>query len=126
MLIGTVNEDEAPEVSLTLSLGKRRLSTKGIVDTGFNGYISVPKRVLKKSNWVFLGFEQYELATGQIVREKVFLGKIYFDHKICEVYCVGSESNDVLIGTKLLRGKKLLIDFMSRRVTIEDSSELSD
>lgn len=122
MIRGRVNAEEEPEVPLVLNLGKKRVRTMGVVDTGFNGYISVPKRILQQSNWTFLGFEQYEIATGQVIRESVFFGKIHFDGEPHEVFCVASDSRDVLLGTRLLRGKKLLIDFCAKRVTIEDAS----
>lgn len=122
MLVGRVNEEEEPEVPLILDLGKKRLRAKGIVDTGFNGYISVPKRILQQSDWTFLGCEQYEIATGQVIRESVFFGKIHFCGELQEVFCVASDSRDVLLGTRLLKGKKLVIDFRTRRVTIEDAS----
>ena len=101
---------------LILNFGARRLRVKAIVDTGFNGYISVPRHLLQRSNWTFLGFEQYGIATGQVIRERVFLGKISFDEELHDVYSVASDSKDVLIGTRLLRGKRLLIDFHTKQV----------
>ena len=89
-----------------------------MIDTGFNGYISVPKKIIKNSSWTAVGFETYELASGELIREEVFLGKIYFPKKEHITYVLANSSNDILIGTKLLQKTKLEIDFVSNKVKI--------
>ncbi len=68
--------------------------------------------------WYFFGYEKYEIATGDIVEQKVYLGEIVWNGKNQQVYAVASHSEDILIGTKLLWKNKLLIDFPKRKVVI--------
>ncbi len=65
-----------------------------------------------------MGFEDYELASGAILRERVYWGSILFDRSRTEIYAVATDAKDVLIGTALLRDKRLMIDFRTREVRI--------
>jgi clan AA aspartic protease len=104
-----------------LDVGRKRRRHLAVIDTGFNGYLSVPKPVIQQSDWEWLGFEDYELASGAIVRERVYRGHVIFDRRRLEVYVVATDAADILIGTKLLQGKRLLIDFGRGEVRITDS-----
>lgn len=64
MIAGFVNENEEPVIEVNLDLGLEEISVNAVIDTGFNGYISVPKKLIDKSDWDFLGVEEYELASG--------------------------------------------------------------
>lgn len=120
MLKGRVNENDEPVVSIDLILSTKPSRYNAIIDTGFNGYLSVPHSLVRKSSWYFAGVEEYELATGERVEQKVYLGRVIFDRKPLPVYVVTSNSEDILIGTKLLRSKKLTIDFDARVVSIKN------
>ncbi|MCI2430715.1 hypothetical protein LM602_03900 [Candidatus Acetothermia bacterium] len=121
MLRGRVNKYGEPLVHITLDIGRERRKHVAVIDTGFNGYLSVPKPVIQQSDWEWLGFEDYELASGGVVRERVYRGRIIFDRKRLEVYVVATDSTDILIGTRLLQKKRLLIDFGRDEVRITDS-----
>ena len=118
MLQGIVNENDELIVSISLILKDTSFDSPAIVDTGFNGYLSVPQKLADRSGWYFLGYEEYEIATGEKVRQKVYLGKIIFDGKEMESYILTSKSRDVLIGTKLLKDRVLTVNFKLRKVRI--------
>ena len=116
MIRGRVNSHEEPEVSITLIVQGRRRRMRAIIDTGFNGYLSVPEKLAE--SWYFFGHEEYEIATGDIVEQKIFIGGIIWSNRIQEVYAVTSKARDILIGTKLLRKNELEISFPKRKVVI--------
>lgn len=116
MISGRINSSEEPVIFLYLVIRGKRLRKRAIIDTGFNGYLSVPLSLVK--GWYFFGHEKYEIATGDIVEEKVYLGKIVWDGEIQDVYAVTSHAKDILIGTKLLRKNKLFIDFPKKKVIL--------
>ena len=118
MIEGIVNENEEPVISISLIIKGKLLNSSAVIDTGFNGYLSVPQKLADKSDWYFLGYEEYEIATGEKVTQSVYLGKIIFDGKEKETYILTSKSNDILIGTKLLRDKVLTVDFREKKVKI--------
>jgi len=118
MLEGRVNRYEEPVVSIQLILRNRRVSFLAVIDTGFNGYLSAPKRLLAGGGWQAIGREEYEIATGDLVEQEVYFGEVVFDGRRRRVFTVGTESHDILVGTKLLRDKALLVNFRSKRVTV--------
>ena len=120
MLKGFVNGLDEPLITITLlSHGNRAHSHRVVIDTGFNGTLSLPEKVAKRYGWQWVGYESYEVATGAVVQEKVFLGKIRWFGRAQDVAAVASHAKDILIGTKLLRRSKLWIDFPKRKLTIE-------
>jgi len=92
MIIGFVNESDEPVIKIKLVLSKGERSVNAVIDTGFNGYISVPKKLISDSDWDFLGTEEYELASGELMRERVFLGKIEMGAESLTVFVLSSNS----------------------------------
>jgi len=116
MISGRVNSFDEPEIALFLIIRGKRIRKKAIIDTGFNGYLSAPLSLAR--DWYFFGYEKYEIATGDIVEQRVYLGKISWNKNLQDVYAVTSHSKDILIGTKLLLQNKLFIDFPKKKITI--------
>jgi len=119
MIIGFVNESDEPVVEVKLDLGKEKRLVNAVIDTGFNGYISVPKKLIVGSDWGFLGIEEYELASGELMRERVFLGRIEIGTEKLVAFILSSNSSDALIGTKLLKNRVLTINFADKTLKIE-------
>jgi len=119
MIIGFVNESDEPVIEVKLDLGKEKRAVNAVIDTGFNGYISVPKKLIDESDWDFLGIEEYELASGELMRERVFLGRIEIGTEKLAVFILSSNSSDTLVGTKLLRNRLLIINFADKTLKIE-------
>ena len=120
MIEDIINNFDEPIIKLDICLSSNNSKkVNAIIDTGFNGYISIPNTLIEESNWDFLGTEEYELANGDIVEEKVYLGKIFFDGDELQVFSLTNRTNDVLIGTKVLKNKILKINFKDLKVTIE-------
>jgi hypothetical protein len=75
-------------------------------------------RLLSRSRWQAIGTEKFEIATGAIVEQEIWLGEAIFAGRRGPVYTVATDAQDILIGTKLLRGRVLKVDFRTRRVTL--------
>lgn len=118
MLKGKVNRHGEPRVAIALILHQRPVRFSAVLDTGFNGYLSVPRQLLPQSTWRLVGAETYEIATGALVEQEVYLGEVVFAGDRRMVYAVATDAQDILIGTKLLREKVLTIDFRIRQVVI--------
>jgi clan AA aspartic protease len=118
MLKGRVNRHGEPVIPIQLILRNRPANLTAVIDTGFNGYLSVPRRLLVRSKWLAIGTEKFEIATGALVEQEIYLGEIVFDRQRGPVYTVMTDAQDILIGTKLLRGKTLVVNFRTRHVTV--------
>src|SRR6266704_3967830 len=119
MLKGFVNARREPVIRIALlSSRNRSQSFPAVIDTGFNGTLSLPETLMRRLGWRWIGHESYEIATGDVVREKVFVGRIRWMRQIQEVDIVASHAKDILIGTRLLEGRRLMLDFCKRHVWI--------
>jgi clan AA aspartic protease len=118
MLQGKVTLHGEPVVSIQLMLRQRPARFPAVIDTGFNGYLSVPRKLAERGRWRYLGKEDFEIATGQSVEQPVYLGQVIFDRARVMVYAVATDANDVLIGTRLLDQKVLTVNFRKKRVKI--------
>ena len=65
------------------------------------------------------GYEAYELASGEIIKDKVYLGDIIFDGKRKYTYILSNRSSDILIGTKFLADKILIINFSNKKIIVK-------
>lgn len=124
MLKGRINLEDDAMVKIILIFKDAHLEKDAVVDTGFNGYISIPRNLITQSGWYKFGEEEYELATGQIVRESVFIGEVIFDRKKRSVLAVQTKGSDILIGTKLLSGRLCEFDYGSKIVRIRKGNIL--
>ena len=118
MLRGRVTRNGEPVVPIDLVLRKRSTKLPAVIDTGFNGYLCVPNHLLRQSDWQAIGTEKYELATGAIVEQEIYLGEILMAGRRQSVYTVATDADDILIGTKLLLKSVLIVDFPLKRVTV--------
>ena len=80
MIVGFINEFEEPIIELALVLGDEAKNLQAVIDTGFNGFLSVSIEYVNNSDWTLIGYEEYELAYGEIVKAKTFLGDIIFHY----------------------------------------------
>ncbi len=124
MLKGHITFEDDAVVKIILIFKDAHLEKEAVVDTGFNGHISIPGDLMSQSNWYEFGEESYELATGEIVQEPVFIGEVMFDKKKITVLAVQTNSSDILIGTKLLSGRLCEFDYGSRIVRIQKGNVL--
>ena len=59
MIEGFVNDSYESIIKLSIYLSSKILKTvNAIIDTGFNGYISIPTTLIGESNWDFLEYRR--------------------------------------------------------------------
>ena len=116
---GYLSPNNEPCISITLLGNPRSQKVPAIIDTGFNGYLAVPKQIIASHRWELIGSEKYEVATGQLETFDVYLGKILWNKKWVLVYALVTNSKDILIGTKLLKRSILTINFPLKKLHIK-------
>ncbi len=85
---------------------------EGILDTGFEGFVSLPRALVSSLSLPFLSYFQGLLADGRIVRFEVFAGTL--DWEGCELEVeVLAAGREPLLGTALLDGHAVEIEFVS-------------
>ena len=115
MIEGEVTEDYIPHIVLTI--GSREWIA--VVDTGFNGDLELPRSLKDVIDAESIGDSRSELAGGQWVVEEWFETMIEFDGRSEAAVVTFVESDEVLIGARLLREHHLEINFPAGTVRLE-------
>jgi len=89
------------------------------IDTGFNGDLELPDALREALNARYVGRATAALAGGQSIEEDVYLVEIAFDGRMVQAETSFVAGSGILIGTRLLQGYALRIDFVARTVELE-------
>jgi clan AA aspartic protease len=123
MLHGQLRNDEQAVVELELvSVDGSIHSVSAVIDTGFNGQVSLSRRRVNEFNLKLTreGTIEIELASGTVIEEDVYSGAIRFDGQELVAEVILTDAEDSFVGTGLLTGKVLFINFFTREVTVRD------
>jgi len=94
------------------------ISTKAIIDTGFDGDICLPIHLAIQLGLELKTVQTVELANGSKKNELVFAGFVKLDKEEHEIEIFLTEAKDTLLGTGLLHNRILKIDFIKGAVEI--------
>lgn len=82
---------------------------EAVVDTGFNGYLTLPRSLIVNLRLPFAGHRRGELADGSVVLLHVFLGTIVWHGKPREVL-ISQTAGGPLVGRSLLEQNRVGFD----------------
>lgn len=121
MIKGTVNADLEAMLRLEVrGLGDRTVQIDAVIDTGFNGYLTLPTYLIEtlKLPWIYR--QEGELGDGSIHAFDVHVGTVLWDER---PHTVEVEVADTvpLLGMAMLQSQNLNIDvFNGGSVSITD------
>jgi clan AA aspartic protease len=107
-----------PRARVRIAGRHRSVTVDAVIDTGFDGDISLPISIAVTLGMELVSELSFELADGTRTEELVFAGRAKLAGKTRVVDIILSKSDDVLIGTRLLEDCRLAIDFRTERVRI--------
>ena len=120
MIKGKVNPNGTPVVDVRIIGRRGEIVLESVLDTGFDGYVCLPITKAVALGLELIDLESSELADGTILEdEPIFLGEMEWDGAIIEVYIVLTKSVDALIGTALLWGMDMRVNYATGELTIE-------
>ncbi len=116
-MFGAVSADgREPVLPLTLlPLGasvQEGIEIEAVVDTGFDGELTLPRGLIRRLGYPYVGFTRGTLADGSAVRFDYHEGRLLWhggEERAVVVLATG-EAGDPLVGMALLRGSRLTID----------------
>ena len=121
MMTGTVTAEREIMVPLEMvASGKPPTVSEVVVDTGFNGYVTLPSKVLRSLGGVSVGTRRAELGDGKIVDLEVYLVTVYWCGHEREVLALHAEAIP-LIGMSLLWGSRVTFDAQANGTVTIDS-----
>ncbi len=53
---GVINASFEPVIKIGILIDGKVKAYKSVIDTGFNGFISVPSEIIKGTSWQFVGY----------------------------------------------------------------------
>jgi clan AA aspartic protease len=117
---GRVNE--VLEACITLCFASGAL-LECVIDTGFSGALMLPEKLVSQLNARQVGTEWFTLVGGREIEAAIFVVEIYWFDALRTINAVISETDDALIGTELLKGTVLTVDYLSSQVEIKNDQE---
>ena len=123
MITGRIEENGTPILKVRVIGERSEAIIEGILDTGFDGALCLPI-----TRAVSLGLELVdvwtsELADGTILEdEPVFSGRMEWDGEIIKTRILLTKSVDTLLGTALLKGMELKLNYSTNEVVIEKAN----
>lgn len=118
MTQGRISKQGEPVVPVALhGSGTRRVNA--ILDTGFTGHLCLARRHRRFAKLRRVGDVETELADGTRITQPAYIGRVTFAGETRQVLVTLTRAEDSLIGTALLSGSRVLIDFRRRLVRID-------
>ena len=111
MIRGRVRAGREALVPITIH-GTRPSAIEAVVDTGFTGHICLAAHLRRRMVLRRAGQVEMELADGRRVEQAAYLGEVSFDGRRRTVLVTLTRSADSLIGTSLLAGKTIRVEFV--------------
>jgi clan AA aspartic protease len=113
---GYFNQNDEPVIQLDLVT----TSIEVLVDTGFAGSLIVPQELATDLRMSFEGFEEFYTATGHVFVAAAYSVEANWFGKLIKVpLATSADLKEGLLGTQMLKGCRLVVDYRNRTVTID-------
>jgi clan AA aspartic protease len=125
MLTGRVTAENEAVVRLqVIGPAGQECQVEAAIDTGYDGFITLPASLIHDLDLPFAGTAQATLADGNQVRMALFRAAVVWEEEPSEVLVLASEGG-VLLGMAMLAGSRLTLDVEADgAVTIESLAKL--
>jgi clan AA aspartic protease len=115
---GRVNEALEARVRISLIGGQAgTMEVECVVDTGFNGALVLPASIVSQLGLPIISHEVFSMVGNEESSADVVLGQVDWLGEVRRVDVIVRE--DQLIGTALLDGTRLIVDYIAYTVDID-------
>ena len=126
MITGRIEENGTPILKARVIGERSEAIIEGILDTGFDGALCLPITIAVSLGLELVDVWTSELADGTILEdEPVFSGRMEWDGEIIKTRILLTKSVDALLGTALLKGMELKLNYSTNEVVIEKANNES-
>jgi clan AA aspartic protease len=121
MITGHVNADhEAVIPVVLLSPDQQQDAVEAVLDTGFNGYLTLSSQIIHRLSLPLVGNRRAMLGDGHVVVLDMYLGWVLWHGRTQEVLILQADGGP-LIGMALLYGSRVTLDVKEEgKVTIQE------
>lgn len=108
-----------PVVEITVSGIEKTVTFPALIDTGFDGYLSLPLSLALPLGLKLTYHTSITLADGSVKEELLFEAKVKLNGRWQEAPVFINRGSLALLGTKLLGKSKILLDFPNQKIQIQ-------
>ena len=119
MIHGTIRNREAVIELEVSGPGQPPQQIEAVIDTGYNGYLTLPSHLVTALQLPFAGYRRGTLADGSVTRLDVHMASVIWHGRQKDVL-ISQAAGTPLVGMSLLDGSRLTMDVVDGGdVTIE-------
>jgi clan AA aspartic protease len=109
MIHGVIRNREAIIELEVSDIGQPATKVDAVIDTGYNGYLTLPYDLVTALQLPFAGHRRGTLADGSVTRLDVYLASVVWHGRQKDVL-ISQAAGTPLIGMSLLKGSRLTMD----------------
>lgn len=109
MINGTIRRREIVIELELFARGQSPQRCEAVIDTGYNGYLTLPGTLVNSLQLQFAGHRRAMLADGSIIRLDTFLAEIFW-HGRQQSVLISQAEGSPLVGMALLEGSRVTMD----------------
>jgi clan AA aspartic protease len=117
---GYFDDSGHPKIKIPVSGSREQIEIEALIDTGFDGEITIPSVIGVRLGLELTGLEEFELADGSVIQNFVFSGQATLGGQNREVRIMLADIDEAIFGTGLLTSYRLAIDFVNRTIDIKE------
>ena len=102
MIQGHFDASGHPKITITVSGGREQIKIEALIDTGFDGEVTIPSVIGVGLGLELIGLEELELADGSVIQSFVFSGQANLGGQNREVRIMLADIDEAIVGTGLL------------------------
>ncbi len=118
MITGVIENGIHPRVLVELLTTQAQVEIDALVDSGFDGQLAFHYEAADRYQLEPIKLSEVTYANGQKTKELVCIGKILWHDQIRRVHIVLSDDEESAIGTRLLKGSIMTMNFVDNKLTI--------
>ena len=110
MITGRVTPNREAVIDLEVgdAIGQTQ-QVQAVIDTGYNGYLTLPGNAIRSLQLPFAGHRRGILADGSVLVLDVYLGSASWHGRPLDVLIAQADGTP-LVGMSLLRGSRMTVD----------------
>ena len=113
MITGKVTANREAIIELeVVGSNHRKEQVEAVIDTGFNGYLTLPSDLINRLEFHIAGNRRVTLGDGNVVVLDVYLAKVLWHGLEREVLILEAEGGP-LVGMSLLYGSRMTLEIVN-------------
>jgi clan AA aspartic protease len=121
MIIGKITANREAIIELqVVGSNQKKEKVEAVIDTGFNGYLTLPNDLINYLNLQLAGSRHVTLGDGNVVVLDMYFAKVLWHGQEREVLALQADGGP-LVGMSLLYGNRVMLEVVENGTVTIDS-----